>query len=222
MTLAGHWNYLGAFQKYWCLVSTLKNFGVTGNFRSSLGDSYAQPKLRITSLRKTDQLCFSSPAKLLLFHSGSQVSLCLSLPVPSWHFLLFPKSDPSCFAFCPFRAMLCANIYNKLLQPCSLQWCNPHMWPTGMYFWHLEHCVCETVTSQKWSWGYWGHRWRSCKATMFLLMERARLAKMLTWFGIALSEQRWSSYNVFSQGQTIIIQINSWVVPMILNQWEDF
>lgn len=121
-----------------------------------------------------DQLCFSSPSKLLLLHSGSHVPLCPSLPVLSWHFLFFPKPDLSCFAFCPFRAMLSANIYNKLLQPCSLQWCSPNTWLTGMYFWHLEQCVCETVTAQKWGWGYRGQRWRSCEATVFLLMQRAR------------------------------------------------
>lgn len=60
----------------------LKDLGVTGNFRSSLGDSYAQPKLRITSLHK----CSNRPAVLqfsskLLLASGSHVPLCLSLPV---------------------------------------------------------------------------------------------------------------------------------------------
>lgn len=132
------------------LVPTLKDFGVTGNFRSALGDAYAQPKLRITSLHK----CINRPTVPRFLSKASYASLwlpCPFLPQPACtklHFLFFPKSDLSYFEFCPFRAMLSAHIHNKRLQPCSLERWNPNTWLTGRYFWPLEQCVCETVTSQ--------------------------------------------------------------------------
>lgn len=42
--------------------------------------------------------------------------------------------------------------------------------------------------------------------------NRAR-QECLTPFGTALSERKWSSYNVFSQGYSLITHIFSWVVP---------
>ena len=148
---------------------------------------------------------------------------CPSLPKPTCTELalpLLPQARPFLFCILSFQGYVVC----KYIQKTSTTMLPTMVQSKYLTYWHVfltSGAVCL---------------WNSNCSEVGLGLQRTEVkkprsyrvspdAKSKTWqerFGIALCEQRWSSYSVFPQGQTIIIQINSWVVPMILNQREDF
>lgn len=94
-----------SFHKYWYLVPTPNDFNIFGNFKISWGDSYVEPRLRITPLDKygNESICASDSLKPLSLHCGSHVLPHHNLLAPNWYFLLLFWDRPYLFYISCFQ-----------------------------------------------------------------------------------------------------------------------
>lgn len=199
------------------MAPTLRDFDVIGNFKSSLGDSYTQPRLRIPSLHKYPSECS---------RQCLQCTLCSGLhdpPTPPQRALPLPfPSQTSPRLYFILSGLRYLKIYTlNLLRDSHAPWNGGvqihNLLASISGPWasvYVTQCPVKIGPEAR------GLGVRSREGPhVFLPMQRAGQG-CPTPPGAALSEQRWSGYSVFPQGLAVVTQVRSPVVPVTLNQGE--